>query len=307
VTPLPFILDTDIGTNVDDALALAFAIRCPDVDLRAVTTVSGDTRLRARIAKKLLLLAGRPDIEVAAGLPTSPRVHGRMVEHRREGEGLLLKGDKLEISERDATILLLEECAAHHYEVATIGMQSNVAAALEREEALHKLVPRLTVMGGVFAPVYFLGRELPSSVDHNLNVDVESSIRTLNAGFQTLYVPVNVTMETWLLATHVDALRKGDQLCQALVQQIEVWSPILRTLGRGNIPDDHIAQLHDALAVACMVERSFVTTERLPVSVTMYEGSARTRIDAASVYEADVVTSVDARAFAEFWLDTVLA
>ena len=64
---MKLILDTDIGTDVDDALALAFALRHPELDLRAVTTVSGDTVRRARIAKKLLLLAGRDDIEVAAG------------------------------------------------------------------------------------------------------------------------------------------------------------------------------------------------------------------------------------------------
>ena len=67
MTTLPFILDSDIGSDVDDALALAFALRHPDLDLRAVTTVSGDTARRARIAKKLLLRAGRDDIEVAAG------------------------------------------------------------------------------------------------------------------------------------------------------------------------------------------------------------------------------------------------
>ncbi|HUH08060.1 MAG TPA: nucleoside hydrolase, partial [Egibacteraceae bacterium] len=70
-------LDTDIGTDVDDALALAFAVRHPDIELRAVTTVSGDTRRRARIAATLLSLAGRDDIEVAAGLDTPPTAPGR--------------------------------------------------------------------------------------------------------------------------------------------------------------------------------------------------------------------------------------
>src|SRR5205814_9021129 len=50
---LDLILDTDIGTDVDDALALAFAVRHPDITLRAVTTVSGDTAARARITARL--------------------------------------------------------------------------------------------------------------------------------------------------------------------------------------------------------------------------------------------------------------
>ena len=58
------ILDTDIGTDVDDALALAFAIRHPEIDLAAVTTVSGDTRLRGQIAARLLALATDREAEV---------------------------------------------------------------------------------------------------------------------------------------------------------------------------------------------------------------------------------------------------
>ena len=54
------LLDTDIGTDVDDALALAFALRHPEIELAAVTTVSGNTRRRAQIAAKLIALNGGP-------------------------------------------------------------------------------------------------------------------------------------------------------------------------------------------------------------------------------------------------------
>jgi len=62
--PHRIILDTDIGTDVDDALALAFALRHPEIDLAAVTTVSGDTRLRGQIAARLLALATDREVEV---------------------------------------------------------------------------------------------------------------------------------------------------------------------------------------------------------------------------------------------------
>src|SRR6476660_9107521 len=136
------ILDTDIGSDVDDALALAFALRHPDIDLRAVTTVSGDTVIRARIAKKLLLLAGRDDIEVAVGERGEVSQPNRQPYSGHEGEGFLEESDDLALSERDGVTLLLEECEAHHYEVATIGMQSNIAAALERDPSFAHEVPR---------------------------------------------------------------------------------------------------------------------------------------------------------------------
>jgi purine nucleosidase len=302
--PLSFILDTDIGTDVDDALALAFALRHPDLDLRAVTTVSGDTQRRARIAKKLLLLAGRDDIEVAAGVQCEAPV-GRRVEHGREGEGLIEDGKGLAISERDAVTLLIDECSAHHYEIATVGMQSNIATTLEREPRFVGYVPRLTVMGGAFGPVRMLGNELPQG-EHNLNSDPGAALRSLNSRFDILYVPVDVTMQAWLLSSHVDALRRGDALCVALAQQIDVWTPILRGMGRGTIPDDHVALLHDPLAVACMVDRRFVTSERKKVTVALHEGNVRTFTDPAGGWECEIVTSVDSRGFAAFWLETVL-
>jgi len=61
------ILDTDIGTDVDDALALALAIKSrKDIELRAVTTVHGNVNLRAKIAKKILKISGLEYIPVAA-------------------------------------------------------------------------------------------------------------------------------------------------------------------------------------------------------------------------------------------------
>ena len=67
----PIILDTDVGTDVDDAFAIAQAARSPDLDLRAVTTVYGDVHLRGRLARKLLDLLGRQHVPVAATISSS--------------------------------------------------------------------------------------------------------------------------------------------------------------------------------------------------------------------------------------------
>ena len=56
----PIILDTDIGSDIDDAFALALIVNSPELELVGVTTVSGDTQARARLAAKLLWEAGPP-------------------------------------------------------------------------------------------------------------------------------------------------------------------------------------------------------------------------------------------------------
>ena len=64
------VLDTDIGTDIDDAWALGFALAHPGFDLVGVTITDGDTAARAKVACKLLHATGRADVPVAVGRAT---------------------------------------------------------------------------------------------------------------------------------------------------------------------------------------------------------------------------------------------
>jgi len=75
---VPVILDTDIGDDIDDTWALALLLRSPEVDLRLVTTDYGNTVYRARVAARLLEVAGR-----TAAAPTCPSESGRRRTTRR--------------------------------------------------------------------------------------------------------------------------------------------------------------------------------------------------------------------------------
>lgn len=294
------VLDTDIGTDVDDALALAFALRHPDIDLVAVTTVADDTHRRAHFASELLRIAGRDDVEVAPGVGWTEPPAGRRSWFGHEGEGLLAPDAEPPAYTRDGVTLLLEETAKAATEVATVGMQSNVAASLERDAAFAERVHHLHVMGGVFAPIRAGSVELPVAFDHNLMVDPPASVLALSAGIATTYVPLDVTVHAPLMLSHLEQLREGDDLCRALASLIDVWRKVLP------MPEGVVAFLHDPLTVACVVERRFVTTETLPVTVALHDGAVRTFVDRAAGHPAEVVTSVDGDAFADYWLETVL-
>lgn len=66
--PIPVILDTDIGLDVDDVWALAFLLQCPELEIRLITTCTGVTTYRAALVAKILEVAGRTDIPVVLGL-----------------------------------------------------------------------------------------------------------------------------------------------------------------------------------------------------------------------------------------------
>jgi purine nucleosidase len=304
------LLDTDIGTDVDDALALAFALRHPEIELAAVTTVSGDTRRRAQIAAKLIALNGGPRIEVAAGRSEPVGGRGRTFWGGHEGRGLLLEeGEDVPISPRDGVDVIVDTLLANDMEMVTIGPLTNLAAALEREPRIAERIPRLTVMGGFFHRCELGGKPVPPSADYNLNADPQAAVGVLSTPIPTTYVPADVTMRSHLLEEHVRRLEAGaDPLLQALARLVRVWTPIqtsLLAIGGLPMPQGLAAIPHDALALATLVDRRFVTAEVLPSTVAIVGGLLRTFIDPVAGREVEVVTDVNAGAFAAFFLETL--
>src|ERR1700681_1316796 len=83
----PVIFDTDIGTDVDDILALVLLAKAPELNLLGVTTVYGDTLLRSKIAKVTAQLLGRDDLEIVPG--EKETLSGRQIYWAgHEGEGV---------------------------------------------------------------------------------------------------------------------------------------------------------------------------------------------------------------------------
>ena len=77
---IPIILDTDIGDSIDDALALAFALHSPELDVRAVTTVIDDVESKTRLAWKMLGVYNRRDVALAMGA-SEPLLDPTMAGH----------------------------------------------------------------------------------------------------------------------------------------------------------------------------------------------------------------------------------
>lgn len=92
---IPTILDTDIGHDVDDVWALTFLLQCPELDVKLITTSTGDTVYRARIVAKILQRMGREHIPIGIGIPLddNPHTHERWLEpfELRDYQGVVLR------------------------------------------------------------------------------------------------------------------------------------------------------------------------------------------------------------------------
>jgi purine nucleosidase len=249
------ILDTDIGTDPDDCLALALVLASRELELVALTTVYGDVSVRARIVLKLLRLRRtHADLPVAMGADRP--LHERPVYWAGyEGQGLLEPEDEaLQPSGQHAADLIVEAVMAHPRQITlvAIGPLTNVALAIQREPRLAGNLAGLVVMGGVVGGAHAL--HLPWT-EHNFRSDPEAAQIVLSAGAPAIIVPLDVTTQVRIRPDDLERMRAaGDAFHQAVADQVSLYPPFVQ---RG------WTYLHDPLAIAALIEPSLVVLEPL--------------------------------------------
>ena len=249
-------VDTDVGSDVDDALTLAYVMRHPGFELVGVSTVFGDVDLRTRISAELLQKGGAPDVPIVTGLgkPLTPRRQGIMFGH--EGIGLLHDPAPRPRTEADPDASRSRQKLARALEAArpdlllAIGPLTNLGALIEDGVSL----PPLAIMGGKLTDVLLEGM-VPHISEWNWWCDPLAVQRVLGVSRATdvlpRVVPAEVTFRTQLPASDVARLAQGDPLSRALFELCEVWCAAqVEKLGakRGRVA------LHDPLTAAVLVE-----------------------------------------------------
>jgi purine nucleosidase len=259
--PTRVILDTDIGTDVDDCLALALILGSPDLQLDGVTCVYGDVDLRARMVLKLLQLRGRADVPVTAGA-RQPLLGRRPVYWGgHEGKGLLGPADgDLAPSPEHAVDFLIRTVMENPGQIhlVAIGPLTNVALAFLREPGMATRLGHLTIMGGACRGPGAL--DLPIA-EHNIKCDPEAAHVVLSAGAPTTLVPLDVTTMVRIRASDAATIRStGTPFHAAVATQVESYPPFAK---RG------WTHLHDPLAAATLLRPDLVGLELLHVDVEL--------------------------------------
>lgn len=255
------LLDTDIGSDVDDAMALCFALRSPEVALEGVTTVYGDVQLRARIASKLIALSGRGDIPVRAGI-ARPLLRERPVHWMgHEGEGILTDEDRDWVSAGHAVDFLVGRVKENKgaLTIAAIGPLTNIAAAIILAPEIVEQVKELIFIGGV-ARLGDNSLEVPA-LEWNVKCDPEAARVVFTSGIPLTMLGMDVTRraETRMDQSHLERMKRaGSPLTEAAARLVEIYwrhaEPKMRCI-------------HDVLAVAYAFDRDLVRTERLKVEI----------------------------------------
>lgn len=222
------IIDTDIGDDIDDAFALALAVKSPEIEILGVTTTFGDTESRAKIADRFLGEVGRPEIPVLAGKATETK---NPMTQRRYGEG----GHFAKASHGDAVEFLLAEIRHYPGEITliAIGPLMNVGAAIGRDAATFRKLKRVVMMGGSVRRGYGdLGytTPVPPMPEWNILNDVASAQKLFAAGVPLYVMPLDSTQLKLDEVKREFLFSQGTPVTDALTVLYHLWGQQTPTL-----------------------------------------------------------------------------
>jgi inosine-uridine nucleoside N-ribohydrolase len=147
------LLDTDIGTDVDDAVALAYLLAQPECDLLGITTVTGQASVRAALCSVLTTAAGRGEIPIYPGAE-QPLAGEQRQPVAQAAPSLARWPHQAEFPQGQAVDFLRRTIRAHPGEVTllTVGPLTNAAQLFRDDPETAGLLKGLVLMGGCFNP-----------------------------------------------------------------------------------------------------------------------------------------------------------
>jgi inosine-uridine nucleoside N-ribohydrolase len=300
MTPIPIVLDCDPGH--DDAIALLLALASPEVELRGVTTVAGNQTVEKTTANALrvLELAGRADVEVAAGAGR-PLVREPFVAAYVHGETGLDGSDLATAQGRPVAqhaVDFLAERAGGITLVAT-GPLTNVGLLLARYPEVRP--KRIVLIGGAIAE----GNVTPAA-EFNVWADPEAAKRVFASGLDLTMVGLDVTHRALVRTEHKERLRAAGRVGRTVAELLDFYDRFHREVyGFDGSP------IHDAVALAYAFRPELLETRELNVEVDCESELCRGRtvVDlwrrSGRTANAKVAVGIDSAAFVELLVERV--
>jgi inosine-uridine nucleoside N-ribohydrolase len=271
---IPILLDTDIGSDIDDAFALALILASPELDLRGVATVGTEPQTRARIACRLLTAAGRHEIPVAAG--ENPQPKEEIEKQGRYVQSPDAPGDRVAQPVKESAVeFLYQQLKARPGEltIVAIGPLTNVARLFREHPDCKPWVKRLVLMAGSVR-VGYKGKA-PPEPEWNIKCDIPAAKAVFASGVPLVVAPLDAT--TMLQLKEPLRRRLFDartMLTDPLSQLYKLWEQPTPTL-------------YDPVAVTLCFDERYCTMEEMRLAVddkgmtAIVEGKANTRVATA--------------------------
>jgi purine nucleosidase len=307
------ILDADAG--VDDALAIIFICHSPELELQAITAVSGnvDVDKTSANALKVLEALGISNVPVAKGARRPLLRDPEFSEHFHGKDGLgdsNLSSPRLRLDGRHATDLLVEEVAANPRRVTILatGPLTNIATAILRDPQFVENVQELVIMGGAYGVTPYGHGNVNPVAEFNIYVDPEAASIVFKSGIPLTAVGLDVTTDPKATLTE-ELYRK--------IQESQTPSAKTATLITQKLfSRDGFIHLNDPMAAAIVADPSLVTRKRYHVEIetvgnltrgqTVTDRRTRPPESQRKPPNVNVCKSIDGERFLERFMNRIL-
>lgn len=286
------LLDTDIGSDIDDAVCLAYLLARPDCDLLGITTVSGQPVERAKIASAICVNAGR-DIPIYPGAEQPLTGTQKQIIAHQAG-ALPRWRHRQDFPSGKAVDFLAETILAYPHEVilCTIGPLTNAARLFQTYPETAEKLKALVMMVGAFTDAVDTGGKgewnalldpLATQTIYRTRVKVHRSIG------------LDVTLQTWLAADQVRS-QFSARLLQPVRDFAEIWFMNAQRL-----------TFHDPLAAATIFSQDICafTRGKVAADAVSYPGLTPFTADPFGAHE--VALEVDQEKYFDHFFSTMQA
>lgn len=271
---MKIVIDTDIGNgicgaNTDDGLALALAIASKKIDLKAITTLSGNVinhkayavarNLISKLGLKIPVFLGSSKALLEDETPWRKRLDESVYNFKLEHLWQDFKPIKLYKNAKLNAVYKLCELARVYKDeliVCAIGPLTNIAQACILDNEFAKNVKEILIMGGVFDMSKY-------PKDTNFGFDPEAARIVLRSGAKITLAPYNITMQTSLTHKDLEEIKAiNNKLCDFLYTSIKPWISYAE-LTRNSIG----TWIHDALIIAYLLDSSICKSDEYYVDI----------------------------------------
>lgn len=244
------IIDSDIGDDIDDAYALALALKCPEIKIEAILTNNRYTKERAMILKKLVKLA-KKNIPVIKGLDGG--------KGRLSNQKLFIKNFKssgLKSLNRPLTFVK-NIIRKSKITLISLGALTNVEYLLENLNNKEKSNLNLLIMGGSLNKDYHGKNQ--SAAEWNIYSDIKAAQNVFSNNVPITLVPLDSTWNLELTNNNIRKINNSkDPLNNALYELYKYWK-------RSHTHRNPI--LYDSFTVSLLIKKSFAKFEKMMVKV----------------------------------------
>ncbi len=261
------LFDTDIGDDIDDALALALALESPEIEIVGITTVFRNTAARTQLILEELAVYGRENIPVYTGIGTPLINVVDTTEIPKQAEVLTVtRPHKQDMDAVDFIIKTVSE--QPDVIIMPIGAQTNIAVAFLKSPEIMKKA-KIVAMAGVFTKVY---------PEWNILCDPEAARIVADRATDYTMVGLDVTCRCTLNEAQLTEIKNNTRpQVKFLYSMMQKW-----------LNQSTVITLHDPLVVGYLIDNTILTLCNARVKVELAgEYTRAVTFDQTNPYEPD--------------------